>query len=135
MVAGPWKARLDYLSPNVTLTTGTLRLRAELDNPEGTLRPGLFVSVTLPYGEADNAILVNDASIGTDQLGKYLYVVNDSNIVNYRHIEPGQLTDGNMRIVKSGLSPNERYVTKALLKVRQGMKINPVMESGTTKKQ
>ena len=130
-----WKARLDYLSPNVTLTTGTLRLRAELDNPEGTLRPGLFVSVTLPYGEADNAILVNDASIGTDQLGKYLYVVNDSNIVNYRHIEPGQLTDGNMRIVKSGLSPNERYVTKALLKVRQGMKINPVMESGTTKKQ
>lgn len=128
-----WKARLDYLSPNVTLTTGTLRLRAELDNPEGTLRPGLFVSVTLPYGEADNAILVNDASIGTDQLGKYLYVVNDSNIVNYRHIEPGQLTDGNMRIVKSGLSPNERYVTKALLKVRQGMKINPVMESGTTK--
>jgi hypothetical protein len=40
-----------------------------------------------------------------------------------------------MRIVKSGLSPNERYVTKALLKVRQGMKVDPVMESETTKKQ
>lgn len=124
-----WKAKLDYLSPNVTLTTGTLRLRAELDNPEGVLRPGMFVSVTLPYGEEQHAILVNDASIGTDQLGKFLYVVNDSNMVNYRHIETGQLTDNNMRIVKSGLSPSERYVTKALLKVRQGMRIRPVMET------
>lgn len=127
--AQSWKAKLDYLSPNVTLTTGTLRLRAELDNPDGMLRPGLFVSVTLPYGEARNAVLVNDASIGTDQLGKYLYVVNDSDIVNYRHIEVGQLADHNMRVVKSGLSPSERYVTKALLKVRQGMKIKPIEQT------
>ena len=127
--AQAWKAKLDYLSPNVTLTTGTLRLRAELDNPDGMLRPGLFVSVTLPYGEARNAVLVNDASIGTDQLGKYLYVVNDSDIVNYRHIEVGQLADHNMRVVKSGLSPSERYVTKALLKVRQGMKIKPIEQT------
>ena len=121
-----WKGKLDYFSPNVPLPTGTPRLRAELDNPDGVLRPGLFVSVTLPYGEAQNALLVHDASIGTDQLGKYLYVVNDSDIVNYRHIETGQLTDHNMRVVKSGLSPSERYVTKALLKVRQGMKITPI---------
>ena len=127
--AQSWKAKLDYLSPNVTLTTGTLRLRAELDNPDGMLRPGLFVSVTLPYDEARNAVLVNDASIGTDQLGKYLYVVNDSDIVNYRHIEVGQLADHNMRVVKSGLSPSERYVTKALLKVRQGMKIKPIEQT------
>lgn len=99
------------------------------DNPDGMLRPGLFVSVTLPYGEARNAVLVNDASIGTDQLGKYLYVVNDSDIVNYRHIEVGQLADHNMRVVKSGLSPSERYVTKALLKVRQGMKIKPIEQT------
>lgn len=124
-----WKAKLDYFSPNVTLTTGTIRLRAELDNSTGLLRPGLFVSVTLPYGESRNAILVNDASIGTDQLGKYLYVVNDSDIVNYRHIEVGQLADNNMRVVKSGLSPSERYVTKALLKVRQGMKIKPIEQT------
>ena len=93
------------------------------------LRPGLFVSVTLPYGEARNAVLVNDASIGTDQLGKYLYVVNDSDIVNYRHIEVGQLADHNMRVVKSGFSPSARYVTKALLKVRQGMKIKPIEQT------
>ena len=123
-----WQGKLNYLSPNFSLTTGTMRLRAELDNPDGILKPGLYVSVTLPYATAEKAILVDNASIGTDQLGKYLYVVNDSNVVNARHIEVGQLVDGDMRIVTSGLSPDERYVTKALMKVRQGMKVEPIMK-------
>ena len=70
--------------------------------------------------------LVNSASIGTDQLGKFLYVVNDSNIVRYRHITIGQLIGDSLRQVTDGLSPQERYVTKALMKVRDGMKIHPV---------
>ena len=123
-----WQGKLNYLSPNFSLTTGTMRLRAELDNPDGILKPGLYVSVTLPYATADKAILVDNASIGTDQLGKYLYVVNDSNVVNLRHVEIGQLVDGDMRMVTSGLSPDERYVTKALMKVRQGMKVEPIMK-------
>ena len=121
-----WQGKLNYLAPSFSLSTGTMRLRAELDNPDGILKPGLYVSVTLPYATAEKAILVDNASIGTDQLGKYLYVVNDSNVVSSRHIEIGQLVDDNMRIVTSGLSPNERYVTKALMKVRQGMKIQPI---------
>ena len=121
-----WRGKLNYLSPSFSLTTGTMRLRAELDNPDGILKPGLYVSVTLPYATAEKALLVDNASIGTDQLGKFLYVVNDSNVVNSRHIEIGQLVDDGMRIVTSGLSPNERYVTKALMKVRQGMKIQPI---------
>ena len=124
--AKTWQGKLNYLSPNFSLSTGTMRLRAELDNPDGILKPGLYVSVTLPYAIAEKAILVDNASIGTDQLGKYLYVVNDNNEVNVRHIEVGQLVDDNRRIVTSGLSPDERYVTKALMKVRQGMKIMPV---------
>lgn len=123
-----WKAKLDYLSPNITLSTGTLKLRAELDNPNGLLKTGSYISVTLPYGEAKNAVLVDDASIGTDQLGKYLYVVNDSNIVNYRPIEVGQLIDDTLRLVTKGLAPNERYVTEALLKVRNGMPIRPIIK-------
>lgn len=123
-----WKAKLDYLSPNITLSTGTLKLRAELDNPNGLLKTGSYISVTLPYGEAKDAVLVKDASIGTDQLGKYLYVVNDSNIVNYRPVEVGQLVDDTLRLITKGLSPHERYVTKALLKVRNGMPIQPVTE-------
>lgn len=126
--AKTWQGKLNYLAPSFSLTTGTMRLRAELDNPDGILKPGLYVSVTLPYATAEKAVLVDNASIGTDQLGKFLYVVNDSNVVSSRHIEIGQLVDGNLRIVTSGLSPEERYVTKALMKVRQGMKIEPMMQ-------
>lgn len=117
---------LDYLSPNVDLSTGTLNIRAEIPNPDHTLKSGLYVLITLPYGEQNDAVLVADASIGTDQLGKYLYVVNDSDIVRYRHIVPGQLVGDSLRQVVKGLSPGERYVTTALLKVRDGLKIHPV---------
>ena len=121
-----YPATLDYLSPNVDLNTGTLMVRANFDNPQGVLKSGLYVSITLPYGDADHAILVKEASIGTDQLGKFLYAVNDSDIVHYRHIEIGQLINDTLRQVLGGLSPQERYVTEALMKVRDGMKIKPI---------
>ena len=121
-----YTGQLDYFSPNVDLSTGTLNVRANLDNKDGELKSGLYVTITLPYSEKRDAVLVRDASIGTDQLGKYLYIVNDSNIVRYRHIEPGQLVDDTLRQVVSGLEPNERYVTTALLKVRDGMSITPI---------
>lgn len=122
-----YTGKLDYLSPNVNLSTGTLNIRANLENPKGLLKSGLYVSITLPYGEQKQAILVSDASIGTDQLGKFLYVVNDSNIVKYRHISTGQLINDTLRLVTKGLMPQECYVTKALIKVRDGMEIKPVI--------
>ena len=73
-------------------------------------------------------MLVLDASIGTDQLGKYLYVVNDSNKVEYRRIDIGTLVDDTLRLVTDGIAPNDRYVTEALLKVRNGMPVNPIMD-------
>lgn len=123
-----WKAKLDYLSPNISLNTGTLDVRAELKNPNGLLKAGSYVSINLPIGEVKEATLVYESSIGTDQLGKYLYIVNDSNIVSYRPIEIGQLVNDTLRIVKRGIAPNERYVTKALMKVRDGMKITPITQ-------
>lgn len=121
-----YTGRLDYLSPNVELSTGTLNVRANLDNPEGTLRSGLYVTITLPYAEEKQAVLVRDASIGTDQLGKFLYIVNDSNIVKYQHIVTGQLINDTLRQVLQGIRPGQRYVTTALMKVRDGMNIKPI---------
>jgi len=120
--------RLDYLSPNVDLSTGTLSIRAEVDNPAGELKSGLYISIRLPYGSREHAILVRDASIATDQLGKYMYVVNDSNVVEYRPVETGQLVNDTLRVIDEGISPTDRYVTKALLKVRAGMPVRPVLE-------
>ena len=106
--------------------TGTLNVRANLDNPKHVLKSGLYVTITLPYAEQPNAVLVRDASIGTDQLGKYLYIVNDSNVVRYRPIEVGQLVDDTLRQVTAGIGPKDPYVTSALLKVRDGMTIKPI---------
>lgn len=129
----PYPGTLDYLSPNVDLSTGTLNVRAEVPNQDNTLKSGLYVVITLPYAEKKDAVLVSDASIGTDQLGKYLYVVTDSGVVQYRHITSGELIGDSLRQVVSGISPSERYVTAALLKVRDGMRIKPVNERNTTK--
>lgn len=126
-----WNAKIDFLAPAVNLSTGTLQVRAELDNSSGTLKPGSYISVTMPYMEVKDATLVHDASIGTDQLGKYLYIVNDSNKIEYRRIEVGSLIDDTMRLVTGGLKPADRYVTKALLKVRNGMPVTPIMDNKT----
>ena len=122
------KARMDYLSPNIDLGTGTLKVRAQLDNSDGFLKSGAYISVVLPYKNISDGILIKDAAIGSDQLGRYIYVVNDSNIVEYRHIEAADIVDDTMRLVTKGLDSNERYVTRALVKVRNGIKITPVME-------
>ena len=55
-------------------------------------------------------------------------VVNDSNIVHYRAVEVGQQVNDTLRLITSGLAPKERYVTKALLKVSDGMPIKPVLQ-------
>ena len=122
----PIEATPNYISPYVNLKTGTLTLRAFFENSEYDLKSGMYCTVSLPYGENDNAILIPDASTGTDQLGRYIYVVDNNNIVSYRHIEVGEIIDDSLIHVKSGLSPDELFVTKALLKVRAGMKVEPI---------
>ncbi len=121
-----YEGKLDYASPDVSKSTGTVTLRLILDNPKGELRDGMFATVKLPYAIDSRALLVKDASISTDQLGKYLYVVNDSDKIIYTPIEVGDLYDDTLRIVTKGLRPDDRYVTTALLKVRDGMKVKPI---------
>lgn len=122
---------LNYTAPDIDTSTGTMSLRLHLDNEWGELKSGMYCVVHLPYAVENEAILVEDAAIGTDQLGKYLYTVNDSNQVRYTSIETGELVNDTMRIVNKGITPGTRYVTKALLKVRDGMKINPVITSAS----
>ena len=101
---------LSYMAPRIDTSTGTMVLQA-----------------SLPYAFEPKAILIKDASIGTDQLGKYIYVVNDSNKIIYTPIEVGETVNDTLRIVTKGISPGEKYVTKALLKVRDGQTVDPRM--------
>lgn len=123
-----YSGTISYLSPMVDLSTGTITLQAKVNNPYGELKSGMYCTVTLPYKELPEAILIKDAAISTDQLGKYIYTVNDSNKVVYTPIKIGDLVNDTLRIVTEGVSPNQKYVTQAIQKVRDGMKINPVLE-------
>lgn len=114
-----------FISPAMNRNTGALRIECKVNNPYGELKPGMYVNVTLPYASESKALLVKDASISSDQLGNYIYTVNDSNKVVYTPVTLGQVCNDSMRIVTSGVDANSRYVTKALLKVREGMTINP----------
>lgn len=123
-----YEGKISYLSPMVDLSTGTITLQAKVNNPYGELKSGMYCIVKIPYKELPHATLIKDAAISTDQLGKYIYTVNDSNKVVYTPIKVGDLVDDSLRIVTEGLSPNQKYVTQAIQKVRDGMTINPVLE-------
>ena len=123
-----YTANLMYMSPTVDKSTGTVKFKGIIDNPYGELKNGMYAKISLPYGFEKNAIIVNESSIGTDQRGKYMYVVNDSNKVVYTPIVVGEIVSDSMRVVTKGLTPKSRYVTKALLKVRDGMTVKPVVK-------
>lgn len=118
---------LTYMAPAVDRSTGTLKLQGKITNIDNELKEGMYVTVSLPYGENPEAILVKDASIGTDQLGKYMYVVNDSNILVKRRIETGEIYQDTLRLIEKGIKPGEKYITKALLTVRAGEKVEPIL--------
>ena len=121
-------ATIDYLAPNVNTGTGTLQIRAKLPNDDGVLKSGSYRSIIMPSDNVKDALLIKDASIGTDQTGKFIYVVSPQNEVEYRRIETGSIIDDTLCLVTGGIEPGERYVTKALLKVRNGMSVTPIME-------
>lgn len=116
---------LTYVAPTVNTQTGSVTLKVQIGNPYGELKNGMYAEIALPDRFLDKAVMVKDASVSTDQLGKYVYIVNDSDKVVYTPIQVGPVVRDSMRIVTSGLEGGERYVTKALLKVRDGMKVSP----------
>ncbi|MGP2928951.1 efflux RND transporter periplasmic adaptor subunit [Serratia bockelmannii] len=114
--------RVDFIANAAERTTGTVRLRAVIDNPDGRLSPGLFAKIKLETGAPQAKVLIADLSIGTDQSRRYVLVVDKNNQTEYRPVELGPVVDG-MRVIERGLQPGERIVVKGL--VRPGMAITP----------
>ncbi|MGP0907061.1 efflux RND transporter periplasmic adaptor subunit [Serratia sp. CY81593] len=114
--------RVDFIANAAERTTGTVRLRAVIDNPDGRLSPGLFAKIKLETGAPQAKVLIADLSIGTDQSRRYVLVVDKNNQTEYRPVELGPVVDG-MRVIERGLQPGERIVVKGL--VRPGMAVTP----------
>lgn len=123
-----YTADLSYLAPVLDVSTGKMVVQAHIENPDGVLRPGMIATVKFPTAFLPNAILIEDAAIGKDQLGSYVYVINDSNKVVYTPVTTGELATPTMRVVSKGIKPDDKYVTKALLKVRDGMTVKPHLQ-------
>ncbi|MDD2056900.1 efflux RND transporter periplasmic adaptor subunit [Pseudomonas sp. GD03860] len=115
-------SRLDFLSNAADRGTGTVRVRAIVDNPDGQLTPGLFAKVRLETGAPQDRVLIADHSIGTDQGSRYVLVVDEGNKTQYRPVELGPMIDG-LRVINQGLHAGERIVVKGL--VRPDMQIAP----------
>ena len=141
------KAEIDFIDNKVDPATGTLRVRAIMDNPRTKLpstspvsaspgspppadsyihllSPGLFVRVRLPIGKPHEAILVPEESLGSDQGQKYVYVLNDQDEVIYRRVKIGQQVEQN-RVIIEGVQPGDRVIVSGLQRVRPGAKVSP----------
>ncbi len=105
-------------------STGTIRARALFENKDGALLPGMFASVKMGLPEKQDNILLTERAIGTDQDRKFVYVVNDQNMVEYRQVKIGESTGGE-RIVISGLSEGDQVITEGIIRIRPGMPVMP----------
>jgi RND family efflux transporter MFP subunit len=120
----PHRGLLDFVDNQVNPSTGTLSARAAFDNGRSFLTPGLFCRVRMPYGDPQNARLVSERAIGTDQGGKYLLVVNDQNVVEYRAVKLGAKSDG-LLVINEGLGAGEWVVTAGIQRIRPGITVKP----------
>jgi RND family efflux transporter MFP subunit len=124
----PHKGQLDYAAPSVSASTGTLTLRGIFPNERHPILPGFYLRVRVPAPEQTTSLLVPQTAVGSDQIGRYVLVVNKDNVVEQRKIEMGPLADDGMRIVESGLNPDDRVVVSGILRAVPGQKVDPQTE-------
>ncbi len=122
----PHKGVLDYADPTVSQSTGTMQVRGSFQNSSRSLLPGYFVRVRVP-GRAVPALLVPEVAVGSDQGGRYVLVVNGDNVVEQRRVVLGQ-SDGELRVVESGLKPDERVVVTGIQDAVPGQKVDPQLQ-------
>jgi RND family efflux transporter MFP subunit len=124
----PHQGNLDYAAPTVNQSTGTLAVRGVISNPDRILLPGFFVRIRVPIDTQQDALLVPDTALGSDQGGRYLLVVNADNVVEQRKVQTGQLEAGGLRVIESGLKPDDRLVVAGLLRAIPGQKVDPQLQ-------
>ena len=118
----PHPGQVDFIDNQVDATTGTIRARAALANPDGRYTPGLFARVRLIGGEDHDSVLIEDRAVGTDLSKKFVLTLAKDNRIEYRLVELGPEING-LRVVTQGLAPNELIVVNGLQHVRPGQSV------------
>src|SRR5215467_2106397 len=121
------QGRMDFVDNVIDRTSGTIRGRAVFSNADGVFTPGMFGRVRVPGSPSYMAVLVPDAAIGTEQARKFVLVVDADNVVRIKYVTLGQVFD-NLRVIKSGLSEDDRVVVNGLVRARPNQKVTPQEE-------
>lgn len=111
-----FEGRLNFIDNALDPRTGTVRMRGELANPQGTLVPGLSARVRLDSGKARTALLVHEQAIQTDQDRKYVWVLGEGNTAMRRDVAVGTGIDG-LRVVESGLTAEDQVIVNGMRKI------------------
>jgi RND family efflux transporter MFP subunit len=126
----PHRGHMDYVAPTVDPSTGTLIARGVLENTDGVLLPGYFARVRVPVQSDVNALLVPDAAMGADQGGRYLLVVGADHVVASKRVTTGS-QQGTLRVIESGLTPDDLVVVDGLQRAVPGQTVDPITVSVT----
>lgn len=121
-----FKAKLDYMDPTVDLSSGTITVRAETENPDGEIPSGLIVKVKLPTTKMKNALLIPEYAVCTDQSGNYVWTLSDSSTVHKTNITTGGLYFNTFRAITEKLNKTDKIIVTGIQRVKEGMKVSPV---------
>ena len=115
--------RMDFVDNVIDRSTGTIRGRALFDNPKGVFTPGMFARVRVPASPPYESLIVPDVAVGSEQARKFVLVVDAESKAQTRYVTLGQLVDGKLRVIKSGIAADDRVVVNGMARARAGQKV------------
>lgn len=119
------EGKIDFITPNIDTSTGTVTLRAVFPNAQNRIRPGQFLRLILEGLVRVNAIVVPQSAVMQDANGSYVYCVDKDNIVKIVPVKTGLNTANNEWIIDDGLKSNDKVIVSDLMKLKQGMTVIP----------
>jgi RND family efflux transporter MFP subunit len=127
----PRTATLESVDNQIDPGTGTMVLRALIDNKDGALVPGMFARLRVPLDASEQALLVDERAVGTDQNQKFVLALGAGDVAEYRKVVLGARL-GTQRVIREGLKPDDRVIVTGLQRVRPGMPVSagPVSAEG-----
>lgn len=123
----PWLGVVTFVDNAVDPVSGTLRMRAEVANPDLLLRPGMFGEAQVQGSAPYEAVLVPQTAVLADATRRLVYVVGDDGVIEARSVTLGAAS-GEFRVITEGLAPDERIVLSGLLGIQPGMTVDPQMQ-------
>jgi RND family efflux transporter MFP subunit len=120
----PRRGVLDFVDNQMDRSSGTIHARATLPNPDLLISAGQFARLRLPTSAPKPTLLVPDSAVSTDQSRKLVMTVAPDGTVVPKPVEVGSLSGG-LRVINSGLSPNDQVIINGLMRARPGTKVTP----------